>query len=188
MLPEEPPQHFEIVPKRAKVLKELQDEPLIIELKDNSIYGGSLDGYEEQAIWLYDCQQPADDKSGWVEQTDRLVRGEEGTKIDRMPEFSLLEIRRIYRPKNHNFSLDDALSLWLDPLYRPLKTIKCPWDITNGTPHSSDCDKELHEALKDLFTAAMLSDAGKSKPGVVKLERALKVLHRFIIEKGGKIP
>lgn len=178
---------FERIPKRKSSLEELINDVLILELHGGSVYGGRLDDYETGTIWLYDCQQPADDNSGWVEQTDRTMVWERETKIDRMPGFDLTEIKNIYGPKNKELDLPDVLSLWLNPEHKSVQTIKCSWDLENKK-HSSDCDSTLHEALSLIFTAAVESDAASSHTGNVRIERAFRIVHRFIAEHGGRIP
>lgn len=185
-------ENFERVKMRASVLDNMINDSIIIELKDGSIYAAQIDDYVGYAIAVYHCYQPADDGSGWVEQTDREQIWEGKPQIDHMPYFYFSEMKNIYKPKNDKLFLEDVKKLWIDPLYRPLPYIECNWDHDNPE-HSPECNKDLHEALTKIYTNGHhwyydKPDDGMERKYKREFDKSFGIIREFIIEHGGRIP
>lgn len=178
---------FEKVPKIKRVLEDMIDVPIIIELNDGTVVGGNIDDYvEPRRIALYNCRQLADDLSGWTEFTERFIHMKDSLRPDFMPYFALPEIKKIWCAKDPDLYLDDVLKLWLNPHYKPVKGIECGYSDTGR--HSRQCNRKLHEALTSLGTMAN----SNIKEGEFKKQReistAMVKIREYLIKQGAKIP
>jgi hypothetical protein len=158
------------------------NEPMIIELKNGDVYGGMLDDEPERGmVSLYDCHLLDKKCRRWIDD-DVIVP-------DPMPDFSVLDVKDIFvLPGGHKdaFTLDDVLQIYIDPHFRPLISVHCPWNGTNE--HSTGCDKRLHEALSIMMTEGRLRGDGRDKDRERKLHESFSYLRRRLIMYGARIP
>ena len=176
-------EHFVKVKKQRRDLDELINVPLIFKTKDGEIFGAYNDGYDIRTVYVYDMHELSEDKKEWVEYyTEQII---DGIPVkDSLPQIFLQNVEWVFRPKDSELSLSDALELWVNPSFKPLKTIKCNW---NGSrPHSNECNAQLHEALADIYTtvSCSLTDEIKHK----KFSKSFDLVRKWIIQHNGNVP
>lgn len=173
--------------RKSKALEDLYDKTLVLQFKDGKVYGGNLDGYEEGVISLYGCKRLDKKRSKW--KNHGIIVEFEGKEMeDIMPSFYLSDIQDIYAlPSNFDeegIDTIDLLQLYLDPNYKVLKGIKCEGGA--GKEHSTECDKQLHDALT-LLTSQSYTSAKDAKERE-KLSEATGIIRKRLLGYGAKIP
>lgn len=170
----------------AKTYDEATVMPLIIKTKKGKTYCGSLDDYENRAIFLLDSH--IFHKSKWS-----LIKN--GSPMHELV-VELSDIRFAYTvyPENiglHYVSLSDVMNLWKDHSHNILTGVDCPWTkgdrFSEPIPHSKNCESKVHEALSDVY-GAILWEIKLPKTQKEKLEKSMEFLIEYIVQKGGKIP
>jgi hypothetical protein len=175
--------------RKSKALKDMYDEPLILEFKDGQIYGGNFDEYEEGVIWLYNCKRLDKESHEW--KNHGITTEIEGKTIeDPMPGFYLSDVKNIYvipSDCTDYYAMEDVMQFYVNPHYKPLQGIRCHGGLEKA--HTTECDAQLHDALTLLFTNSLYSserqDMGE-KEG--KLQEALSCIRRRLLMYGAKIP
>lgn len=173
--------------RKSKRLREMIDEPIIIKLVNGKIYAGLVDVVYysgKHFVELYECKLLSDNKINWNEHDFWTWMGDDFIR-DPQPAFILSDILEIYILKSEyvdDFIYDDVLHFFIDPYYKPLKRIKCGWNI--GTSHSDDCDSQLHEALSNIITSVKTKDKEEER----KIQQNFEYVRRRLIKYGAKIP
>ena len=168
--------YFKKVPKRQYAINELIGDPIIIEMKDHSIFAGILDDYIGRGFSIIDGKQCMKNECGeWLWHDRGLLQGIE--------DFFFIEIKNLYTPKNPNLDYEDMLTLMINPTYQPLNYVHCEWNETGK--HSKNCDDDLHESLSLLYKT---SHSIKNEIQRNEFKTAFKRVRRFILENGGKVP
>lgn len=172
--------------KTSKWLHALQDEPVVFELTDGTVYSGRIDDHEAGMVWLYDAMVLA-------EKTWCPVK-------ESMPGFYTTGIKRVLMPDENwlmagtmkelfgsepqtrpELDIDDVRKVYIDNKFQPPRGIVCKWD--NGS-HSPGCDTKLHEALSTIATNAF-GNKGKDE---TKWNSAFKLVRDSLILSGARIP
>ncbi|MDF2736171.1 MAG: hypothetical protein K0S93_27 [Nitrososphaeraceae archaeon] len=186
------PKDFVKIPKQRKYLEDNFDTPVVIILKEGLIISGNIDDYlyPDRAIAVYNVEVF---KSGkWQPQNEWFAEYEGITFPDHTPYFDLDQIEVIYTHKNEELYLRDVQNLFINPEYKIHEGIKCSW--TKGKNHSEECDKELHEALTDVFSHAYkaigggLEKLGQHNIERKKLDDSIELVTRKLFDAGYKIP
>jgi hypothetical protein len=183
--------------RKSEALEDLVNEVLVVKLKNGKVYGGRLDEYFYNAggvIALYSCRLLDQRGHRWVDH-DIMVRSDGKLLADYMPEFWLSEVKDIFvLPEKHRdkVELDDALQIYIDRHYRPLKGIECDWNPWEDKEHSPECDGRLHEALALLKTAThgarLSSSIDKNRALSRRLEEGFAYLRLRLLIYGARIP
>jgi len=180
--------HFRrLTGRKSKTLRNMDDEILIIELKNGKVYGGIQDGYEAGAVWVYSCKRLDKNNHRWIDH-DIMIEVEGKIIRDSMPFFDISEIKNIFilLEEYRDIYLGDALQIYIDPHYKPIKGVKCNW--RPDEKHSSDCDAQLHEALSLLRTQTMLGPKDWGKDLERQLEDSFAYVRWRLLIYGAKIP
>ena len=189
--------------RKSVTLKDMINDPMIVELKNGKIYGGRLDEYYYNGggvVALYSCKLL--DKIGlkWVDH-DIMVKVEDKLIRRPMPDFWIADIKDIFvLPEEHRdkLSLEDTLQIYIDPHYKPLTGVQCNWEPgENWEPpeenHTPECDARLHEALSFLLTVARRGNILDSKDRKRDWERrrlreSFAYVRRRLLMYGAEIP
>ena len=152
--------------RKSVALKEMINDPMIVELKNGKVYGGRLDEYYYNGggvVALYYCKLLDKSSLKWVDH-DIMVKYEDEGELTRksMPDFWIADIKDILvlpEESRDKLSLEDTLQIYIDPHYKPLTGVQCNWEPgENWEPpeenHAPECDARLHEALSFLLTLA----------------------------------
>ena len=80
------------------------------------------------------------------------------------------------------------MEIWIEPNHEIISGIKCGAD--DSTPHSTECNEEIHDILAYLYSYAKSSEAHKKfdKNEHADFEYDFLKLLDYIISLGGKIP
>lgn len=162
----------------------MTNKPMILELKNGKVYGGRFDDYSYDGggvVALYSCRLLDKDGHRWVNH-DIMIEGQ----LVRMPYFWIAEIKDIYVvPEGFEARLDleDILHVYIDPHYRPLKSVQCDGGL--GVKHAAECDARLHEALAFISTeATRVLDKDRER----RFEECFAYVRRRLLMYGAKIP
>lgn len=169
--------------RKSKILNEMINEPVIIEFKDNQIFGGYVDDYETGTFWLYDCKRLNKKGHEWV--SHGIMS--EGKEIDD-PDFDVSAIKNIFTVRSDytdEVSIEDALQFYIDPHHKPLLSIECNYH-PEREKHSSECDMRLHEALICIHTRGI--DSHPEDENSQNLRKAFRYVRRRLLMYGAKIP
>lgn len=186
--------------RKSEALEDLENEALVVELKNGKAYGGRLDEYYYNGggvIALYSCKLLDKRKHKWIDH-DIMVRRDGKLVAEYMPDFWLSEIDDIFLlPEEYRdeIGLNDTLQIYIDPHYNPPRGITCHWDPGQeweNKNHSQECDGHLHEALTMLLTAThgwKFSDSDdKDKALRMRMEENFAYLRRRLLTYGARIP
>lgn len=170
--------YFTRVSKIGKIIDDLIEVPIVLELKDGKFFAGYIDDCENRVINVFSCKKLVNKKvrEGYREKTWQ--------PYDIMAWFPFKDIKNIYRAKDESLSLEQILELTINPYAKPAKGIQCTW-IEDGK-HSDNCDEDLHESLTKLYKEGDAHQDTKKKREEFK--KAFYVVRRFIIENNGRIP
>lgn len=184
--------------RKSVALRDMVNDSMIVELKNGEVYGGQLDEYFYDGggvIALAYFRFLDKDNYKWID-TDEIIK-KAGRFIPDM-HFWISDIKDIlvlqeeYRDK---FTLNDMLQIYIDPHFKPLTGVQCPWGYLkeNGKTredHASECDAHLHEALSFLLTEAEMgvSSGSKDRDRRRKLEETFTYIRRRLLTYGAKIP
>ena len=190
--------------RKSVALKDMINDPMIVELRNGKVYGGRLDEYYYNGggvVALYSCKLL--DKIGlkWVDH-DIMVKVENKVIRDPMPDFWISDLKDIFvLPEEYRdkFSLDDTLQIYVDPHFKPLTGVQCNCNCgdlkENGETeenHAPECDSRLHEALSFLMTEARLGVRSGLKDQYKDRDRrrgeAFAYVRRRLLIYGAKIP
>jgi hypothetical protein len=180
--------------RKSEILKDMFDEPVVIELVDGKKYAGAVDEYYYNGggvLALYSCKLLDRSAHKWVEHDIFMKRDNEIIR-DSLPDFAIRDIRVIEVLSDDlkdRIDLDDALQLYLDPHHKPLPGVNCAWRGGNG--HSAGCDSRLHEALSLLLTESEVG-VSTSKKGDksldTRIDESFAIVRRRLLMSGARIP
>jgi hypothetical protein len=174
--------------RKSKAIREMIDEPVIVEFKDGQIFGGNVDGYETGVFWLCDCKRLSKKDHEW--QSHGIMTEIEGKKIeDSMPDFYINAVKEISVIKSEygaEVSVEDALQFYIDPHHKPLVGVHCNGGLEEN--HAPECDAQLHNALAFLYTEAISGGKGSDKDNARKLRETFVYVRRRLLMYGAKIP
>jgi len=183
--------------RKSEALEDLEEEALVVKLRNGKVYGGRLDEYFDGAIALYSCKLLDQAGHRWVDH-DIMVKSEGKLIATDYPEFWLSEVKDIFvLPEEHRdkLELDDVLQIYIDRHYKPLRGIECDWDPGEkweNKRHSPECDGRLHEALTLLKTAThgarLSSSMDKNQALMRRLEEGFAYLRLRLLMYGARIP
>ncbi len=151
------PSYLERAKKHRKVLEDLTNEALVLELLNGKVYAGLVDEcYYDGGlvIALYGCKLLKRNTLNWVDHDIKVSR--DGKLVaDVMPDFWVEDIRNILALREEfrdKFDLDDVMQIYIDPYYKPLIGVPCKWNDIHVFKHHAECDERLHEALYNVVT------------------------------------
>jgi hypothetical protein len=149
--------YLERMKKYQKVLDDLTNEAVVLELLNDKVYAGLVDECYYNGglvIALYRCKLLNREALKWVDHDIKVSR--DGKLVARkMPDFWIEDIRNILALREEfreQFDLDDVMQIYIDPYYRPLTGVACEWNSIHVLKHHEDCDVRLHEALYHVIT------------------------------------
>jgi len=189
--------------RKSVALKDMIGDPIIVELRSGKVYGGGLEGlfyYAKRGfVKLYFCKVLNELSHRWVDH-DRMIKYGNEISRDPMPRFWIANMKDIFvLPEEYRdeFSLDDALQIYIDPHYKPFTGIQCNWEPRENREspekkHSLECDIYLHEGLSFLVAEARLSllsgPRNRQEYRKRRLKEALAYVRRRLLMYGAKIP
>ncbi len=169
--------YFKRVLKRQSAIDELFDKPVIIEMKDGSVFAGILDDYIGRGFMIVKGKECIKNEYGeWIWQNRE--------ELQVLADFFFIDIKNLYTPKNPNLDYEDVLTLAINPTYHPPNYVHCEWHDTGR--HSKECNNDLHEALGLLYKIGYQKLDSEDKR--TEFKNAFNAIRRFILENGGKIP
>jgi len=177
--------------RKSKILKDIINDPMIIELKNGKVYGGRLDEYYYNGggvIALYNCKLLDKSNHKWVDH-DIMIKFEGKFMSDSMPDFWIADVKNVlispekYRDK---LDLEDVLQIYIDPHYDHPTGVQCNW--SHGRKYAPECDAHLHEALSLLKTQAGLGPKDWDKDLERRLKESFAYVRRRLLMYGAKIP
>ncbi len=190
--------HFKALKgRRSKLLRDMFDEPVILELSEGQTYGGVVDEYYYNGggvLALYSCKLLDKSMQKWVDHDIFMRQGNRKIR-DPMPEFFVRSIRRILMFSGKiadSISLEDVLQLYLDPHFRPIRGVKCSWKEASSKSHSIECESRLHEALALMTTESEVAISQTTDRDHRALERRIEesfsYIRRRLLMSGARIP
>ena len=168
--------HFIKVEKNE--LGKMENIPIIFKFKEG-IHGGYVDECSSKSMKIYRIHALENGKE-WIkcnlEQTDE-------SKIDCLPTIDLDDLIWTYRAINKNLYLEDVMDLWIGLEKPGMNQIKCTGK--EGRPHSKECDKDIHEALVDVYT---LGIENRARDNEERFTQDFRTIREWILIHGGHIP
>lgn len=177
--------------RKSLALRDLIDEPMVVELANGEVYGGLLEAYDVGGvIALYSCMLLDRKSRKWIGHDFTMtVDGE--LRPDPMPEFRLADIKDVFvlpEAERDKLYLDDVLHIYIDPYFKPLLGIPCEWHIgEKQEKHSAECDAPLHEALVFLKTATGIGFNNNDEL-YRRSEEGFAYVRRRLLRYGARIP
>ena len=185
--------HFErLRGNRSRALKDMFDDPVIIEFWTGETYGGLMDEYYYSGggiVPLVSCKLLDDANQRWIDHAI-MIEIDGKTRRDSMPSFNLSAIKTIWvltKNLRDKYSVEDALQLYIDPHFQPDVGVECPWRGHDDGEHSNDCEAGIHEALTLLYAIAMSNDKNDEEDQT-QVGDAFRRMRRRLVRAGVRIP
>lgn len=192
-----------VVARKSIALKNMINDPIIVELKNWKIYGGRLEGifyYDRSGfVKLYFCKLLDRVAHRWIDH-DKMIKIGNKLTHNPMPRFWIADMKDIFvLPEEYvdRLGLGDTMQIYIDPHYRPLFGVQCDWEPgENGDSpkkdHAAECEANLHEALSFLMSIAHRGIQSDSEEERKNLDRrrqeAFAYIRRRLLMCGARIP